>query len=72
MTVGELADKIKKSPAEIIKFLMMEKIMVTVNSPIDIDTAKRAVINFDIEPLDEDIEAFIQEETEKEEKNKIL
>jgi len=72
MTVGELADKIKKTPAEIIKFLMMEKIMVTVNSPIDIDTAKRAVINFDIEPLDEDIDAFIQEETEKEEKNKIL
>ncbi len=72
MTVGELADKIKKSPAEIIKFLMMEKIMVTVNSPIDIDTAKRAAINFDIEPLDEDIEAFIKEETEKEEKNKIL
>ncbi len=72
MTVGELADKIRKTPAEIIKFLMMEKIMVTVNSPIDIDTAKRAVINFAIEPLDEDIEAFIQEETEKEEKNKLL
>ena len=72
MTVGELADKIRKTPAEIIKFLMMEKIMVTVNSPIDIDTAKRAVINFDIEPLDEDIESFIQEETEKEEKNKLL
>ncbi len=72
MTVGELSDKIKKTPAEIIKFLMMEKIMVTVNSPIDVDTAKKVAINFDIEPLDEDIEAFIQEETEKEEKNKIL
>ncbi len=72
MTVGELSDKINKTPAEIIKFLMMEKIMVTVNSPIDIDTAKKVVINFDIEPLDEDIDAFIQEETEKEEKNKIL
>lgn len=72
MTVGELSDKIKKTPAEIIKFLMMEKIMVTVNSPIDVETAKRVVINFDIEPLEEDIEAFIQEETEKEEKNKIL
>ncbi len=72
MTVGELSDKIKKTPAEIIKFLMMEKIMVTVNSPIDIETAKKVAINFDIEPLDEDIEAFIQEETEKEEKNKLL
>jgi len=72
MTVGELSDKIKKSPAEIIKFLMMEKIMVTVNSPIDIETAKKVALNFEIEPLDEDIEAFIQEETEKEEKNKLL
>ena len=72
MTVGELSDKIKKSPAEIIKFLMMEKIMVTVNSPIDVETAQKVAINFDIEPLDEDIEAFIEEETEKEEKNKIF
>lgn len=41
MTIGELSDKIKKTPAEIIKFLMMQGIMVTVNSPIDIDTAKK-------------------------------
>ena len=32
MTIGELSDKIKKTPAEIIKFLMMQGIMVTVNS----------------------------------------
>ena len=72
MTIGELSDKIKKTPAEIIKFLMMQGIMVTVNSPIDIDTAKKVAQNFEIEVLDEDIEAFIEEETMKEEKNKYL
>lgn len=72
MTVGELSEKIKKTPAEIIKFLMMQGIMVTVNSPIDVDTATRAAQNFEIEVLDEDIDAFIEEETIKEEKNKYL
>ena len=72
MTVGELSEKIKKTPAEIIKFLMMQGIMVTVNSPIDVDTAKKAAQNFEIEVLDEDIDAFIEEETMKEEKNKYL
>ena len=72
MTVGELSDKIKKTPAEIIKFLMMQGIMVTVNSPIDVETAKKAAQNFEIEVLDEDLDAFIEEETMKEEKNKYL
>ncbi len=72
MTVGELSDKIKKTPAEIIKFLMMQGIMVTVNSPIDVETAKKAAQNFELEVLDEDIDAFIEEETMKEEKNKYL
>ena len=72
MTIGELSDKIKKTPAEIIKFLMMQGIMVTVNSPIDVDTAKKAAQNFEIEVLDEDLDAFIEEETMKEEKNKYL
>ena len=72
MTVGELSEKIKKTPAEIIKFLMMQGVMVTVNSPIDVDTAKKAAQNFEIEVLDEDIDAFIEEETMKEEKNKYL
>ena len=72
MTIGELSDKIKKTPAEIIKFLMMQGIMVTVNSPIDVETAKKAAQNFEIEVLDEDLDAFIEEETMKEEKNKYL
>ena len=72
MTVGELSDKIKKTPAEIIKFLMLEGIMVTVNTPIDTETAKKVALNFDLEVLDEDIEAFIEAEEEKEGVNKYL
>lgn len=72
MTVGELSDKIKKTPAEIIKFLMLEGIMVTVNTPIDTETSKKVAQNFELEVLDEDIEAFIAQEEEKEEVNKYL
>ena len=72
MTVGELSDKIKKTPAEIIKFLMLEGIMVTVNTPIDTETSKKVAQNFGLEVLEEDIEAFIAEEEEKEGINKYL
>ena len=72
MTVGELSDKIKKTPAEIIKFLMLEGIMVTVNAPIDTETSKKVAKNFNLEILDEDIDAFIEKEEEKEEVNKYL
>ena len=72
MTVGELSDKIKKTPAEIIKFLMLEGIMVTVNTPIDTETSKKIARNFDLEVLEEDLEEFIAQEEEKEEVNKYL
>ena len=72
MTVGELSDKIKKTPAEIIKFLMLEGIMVTVNTPIDTETSKKVAQNFGLEVLEEDIEAFIAAEEEKEDINKYL
>ena len=72
MTVGELSDKIKKTPAEIIKFLMLEGIMVTVNTPIDTETSKKVAKNFELEILEEDLEAFIEAEEEKEGVNKYL
>ena len=72
MTVGELSDKIKKTPAEIIKFLMLEGIMVTVNTPIDTETSKKVATNFNLEVLEEDLEAFIAQEEEKEGINKYL
>ena len=72
MTINELADKISKSPADIIKFLMLQGILVTVNSPIDIETAKKVAENFEIEVLDEDLDSFIEEEIEKEELNNFI
>jgi len=72
MTINELSDKIRKSPAEIIKFLMMQGILVTVNSPIDVETAKKVAQNFEIEVLDEDLDSFIEQEIEKEEVSKII
>ncbi len=72
MTVNELSDKIRKTPADIIKFLMMQGILVTVNSPIDVETATKVAQNFEIEVLDEDLDSYIEEEIEKEEFSKIL
>jgi translation initiation factor IF-2 len=68
MTVGELAEKINKSSAEVVKFLMMNGILATVNQVIDIDTQKKVCANFEIEVQDEDLEAFVQQELEKEER----
>ena len=72
MTVGELAEKINKSSAEVVKFLMMNGILATVNQVIDIDTQKKVCANFDIEVQEEDLDAFIEEELQKEEKLKEL
>ena len=72
MTVSELADKINKTPAEIVKFLMMQGIMATVNQLIDVETIKKVCAEFNLEVLEEDLDAYIEEEMEKEEKNKAL
>lgn len=72
MTVGELADKIGKSSAEVVKFLMMNGILATVNQVIDISTQKKVCANFEIEVQDEDLEAFVEQELAKEEKIKEL
>ncbi len=72
LTVGELADKIKKSPAEIVRFLMMQGVLATVNQVIDVKTQKQICENFELEVLDEDIEAFLEEEIQKEAKIKAI
>ena len=68
MTIQELADKINKTPAEIVKFLMLNGIMATVNQLIDVDVIKKVCAEYGLEVLDEDLEAFVQAEMEKEEK----
>lgn len=72
MTISELSIKIQKTPAEIVKFLMMQGIMATVNQLIDVDTIKKVCTEFELEVLDEDLEAFIEEEMAREEKKKEL
>lgn len=72
MTISELSVKIQKTPAEIVRFLMMQGVMATVNQLIDVDTIKKVCAEFELEVLDEDLDAFIEEEIAKEEKNKAL
>ena len=69
ISVGDLAKKIQKSPAEIVRYLMMNGVLATVNQIIDVKMAKKVVQSFGIEVLDEDLDAYIQEELKKEEKD---
>ena len=72
ITVGELADKIKKSPAEIVKYLMMQGVLTTVNEVISIETQKKICESFELEILEEDLNEYIEQELEKEEKEKAI
>lgn len=72
MTISELADKIQKTPADIVKFLMFQGIMATVNQLIDVDVIKKVCAEYELEVLEEDLEAFIAEEEKKEEIKKQL
>lgn len=72
MTISELSDKIQKTPAEIVKFLMMNGVMATVNQLIDVDVIKKICAEYELEVLDEDLEAYIEEELEKEQEKKAL
>lgn len=51
---------------------MMQGILATVNQVIDVPTAKKVCENFEIEVQEEDLEAFIEEEMQKEEEAKEL
>lgn len=72
LTVGELADKIKKAPSEIVKYLMMQGILTTVNEIISVETQKKICENFELETLEEDLDEYIEQELEKEEKEKAI
>ena len=72
MTISELSEKIQKTPAEIVKFLMFQGVMATVNQLIDVDVIKKICAEYGLEVLDEDLEAYIEEELEKEQKSKAL
>lgn len=72
MTISELSEKINKTPAEIVKFLMLNGVMATVNQLIDVDVIKKVCAEYGLEVLEEDLDAFIEQEMEKEEKAKAL
>ncbi|MBQ3640852.1 translation initiation factor IF-2 [bacterium] len=72
ITVGELAEKIGKSPAEIVKYLMMQGILSTVNEVISVETQKKICENFELTVLDEDLNAYVEEELKKEEKENAI
>ena len=72
MTISELSEKIQKTPAEIVKFLMLNGVMATVNQLIDVDVIKKVCAEYELEVLDEDLDAYMEEELEKEEKEKKL
>ena len=72
MTIAELSEKIKKTPADIVKFLMMNGIMATVNQLIDIDVIKKVCAEYELEVLEEDLDAYVEEELKKEEKKNAL
>ena len=72
ITVGELSEKIGKSPAEIVKFLMMQGTLTTVNETISVETQKKICENFELTVLEEDLEQFMEEELAKEEKAKAI
>lgn len=52
LTVAELSEKMHVSVAEIVKNLMMQGILATVNQPIDVDTATKLAESMDILVLD--------------------
>ncbi len=63
VTVRQLADLVKASPIDIIKGLMSNGVMATINQQIDYDTAAIVIseMGYEAQP-----EAVIEEETEKE------
>ena len=72
MTIAELSEKIKKTPADIVKFLMMNGVMATVNQLIDIAVIKKVCAEYELEVLEEDLDAYVEEELKKEEKKNAL
>jgi len=63
IVIRDLALKIEKSPIEIIKKLMTNGVMATINQPVDFDTAAIVVAEYGFEAVPEMVEVAEQEET---------
>ncbi|MBI3737897.1 MAG: translation initiation factor IF-2, partial [Chloroflexi bacterium] len=66
IVIRDLAQKIEKSPIEIIKKLMTNGVMATINQSVDFDTAAIVVAEYGFEAVPE-----VQEEVEKEETGEV-
>ncbi len=66
IVIRDLAQKIEKSPIEIIKKLMTNGVMATINQAVDFDTAAIVVAEYGFEAVPE-----VQEEVKKEETGEI-
>jgi len=63
IAVRDLAQRIEKSPIEIIKKLMANGVMATINQPVDFDTAAIVVAEYGFEAVPEAIAEAAQDET---------
>ncbi len=61
--VRDLAQKIEKSPIDLIKKLMTNGVMATINQPVDFDTAAIVVAEYGFEAVPEAVEEESKEET---------
>ncbi|MCQ3936338.1 MAG: translation initiation factor IF-2 [Chloroflexi bacterium] len=62
IVVRDLAQKIEKSPIELIKKLMTNGVMATINQTVDFDTAAIVVAEYGFEAVPEVVEESIREE----------
>ncbi|HNA89447.1 MAG TPA: translation initiation factor IF-2 [Anaerolineales bacterium] len=63
IVVRDLAQKIEKSPIDLIKKLMTNGVMATINQMVDYDTAAIVVAEYGFEAVPEEVETAAQEET---------
>ena len=63
IVIRDLAQKIEKSPIEIIKKLMSNGVMATINQSVDFDTAAIVVAEYGFEAIPEVLEEVKPEET---------
>ena len=62
IVIRDLAQKIEKSPIEIIKKLMTNGVMATINQPVDFDTAAIVVAEYGFEAVPETVAEAVKEE----------
>ncbi len=73
ITLKDLASKLEVSPAEIIKKLMLSGVMLTVNQPVDYDTAAKicAEYNINVSPI-KDLADTVFEDSVEDDPSQLL